>query len=79
VRAEVRSGLDRTGQLEPGHGYAELSAGARGVGRGLAAYARGELGARVDERLSVFGFAEALLPSTLTPEWQAGIGARLTW
>lgn len=79
MRAEVRSGLDRAGKLLPGHGYAELSAGARGVGRGLAAYARGELGARLDERLAVFGFAEALLPSSLTPEWQAGVGARVTW
>lgn len=56
-----------------------LRVGGRGVGRDFAAFARGELGARVDERLSVFGFAEALLPSSLTPEWQAGIGARLTW
>lgn len=79
MRAEVRAGLDRAGKLTPGHGYAELSAGARGVGRGLAAYARGELGARLDERLAVFGFAEALLPSSLTPEWQAGVGARITW
>lgn len=79
MRAEVRSGLDRAGKLEPGHGYAELSAGARGIGRDFAGYARGELGARVDERLAVFGFAEALLPSSLTPEWQAGIGARVSW
>ena len=79
MRGAVRSGLDRVSLLPKGHGYAELSAGARGVGRGLAAFARGELGARVDERLSVFGFAEALLPSTLTPEWQAGVGARVTW
>jgi len=79
VRAEVRSGLDRAGRLDPGHGYAELSAGARGVGRGLAGFARGELGAKPTERLAVFAFAEALLPSTLTPEWQAGVGARVTW
>lgn len=75
----MRSGLDRVSLLPAGHGYAELSAGVRGIGRDFAGYARGELGARVDERLSVFGFAEALLPSTLTPEWQAGVGARVTW
>ena len=79
MRGAVRSGLARASALQPGHGYAELSVGGRGVGRGLAAYARGELGARVDERLAVFGFAEALLTSSLTPEWQAGVGARLTW
>lgn len=60
-------------------GYAEVNVGARGIGRDFAGFARGELGARVDERLAVFGFAEALLPSSLTPEWQAGVGARLTW
>lgn len=75
----MRSGLDRVSLLPAGHGYAELSAGARGVGRGLAGFARGELGARATERLSVFAFVEALLPSTLTPEWQAGVGARVTW
>lgn len=42
-------------------------------------FARGELGARVDERLAVFAFAEAVMRPTLTPEWMAGVGARVTW
>lgn len=79
MRGAVRSGLDRVSLLPRGAGYAEVSIGARGIGRDFAGYVRGELGARVDERLAVFGFAEALLPSTLTPEWQAGVGARVSW
>lgn len=79
MRAAIRSGLARAELLPVGDGYAEVSAGARGVGLSAVAFARGELGARVAERAAVFAFAEAMLPSTLTPEWQAGIGARVSW
>lgn len=79
MREAVRAGLDRVEALRPGHGFAEASAGVRGDGGGLVGFARGEVGARVDERLAVFAFAEAVMRPTLTSDWMAGVGARLTW
>lgn len=66
-----------------GRGYAELSAGVRGLpGGDVLGFARGELGYRPTPNLSLFGFAEADL--TLSgrlqpPSWMAGVGLRYSW
>lgn len=83
MREEVAAGLDRADALQPGQGYAELTAGVRGEGTSVVGFARGELGARVTPGLSLFAFGEATLTGGLdrglTPGWMAGVGARLTW
>lgn len=59
----------------PGSGYLEATLGAGAPWGGPAALqARAEVGVRPTEAWSVFGFAEATLR-----DWQAGLGARLTW
>lgn len=65
--------------MKPGSGFLEAGVGVRGVGSDWVAFARGEAGARLSERAAVFAFAEAVMRPTLTPEWMAGVGARLTW
>lgn len=79
MRAEVRSGLDRAEALGVGHGYAEVTGGLRGVGKDFAAYARGEAGWRPAANVVLFGYGEGLFGARITPEWQAGVGARVTW
>lgn len=63
----------------PGTGFAEVSAGARGLGGSVVGYVRGEFGARLTPSASLFGFGEATLNTQLQPAWLAGIGARVTW
>ncbi len=65
--------------LKPGSGFAELTAGARGQGREVVGFARGELGARLSSSASLFAFGEATLSTQLQPAWMAGLGARVTW
>lgn len=83
MRAEVRQGLDRVDARAVGTGYAELTAGVRGLpGGDVLGFARGELGYRPTERLSVFGFGEAdvtLGGRLLPPSWMAGVGARYSF
>jgi hypothetical protein len=75
----VREGLTRVEALKPGSGFAELLAGARGNGAGVAAFARGELGWRLTPSASLFGFGDAAVAPGTGPEWQAGVGFRATW
>lgn len=63
----------------PGTGYAEVTAGARGLGKEVVGYVRGELGARLTPQASLFGFGEAQLSTRLQPAWMVGVGARVTW
>lgn len=83
MRAEVRQGLDRVDLLPVGRGYAELTAGVRGLPEGdVLGYARGELGYRPTSALSVFGFAEADLTlggRLQPPGWMAGVGLRYSF
>lgn len=65
--------------LKPGSGYAELTAGARGAGGTVTSFLRGELGARLTPGVSLFGYGEGTLGTSLQPGWQAGLGARVTW
>lgn len=76
LRQEVDAGLDRASKLQPGHGWAELTAG---VGRSWdgsaqAAFVRAEAGVELAPHLSAFGFGQADLLGAA-----AGIGARATW
>lgn len=66
-------------KLVPGQGFAEVLAGARGVGATVEAYARGELGVKFAPNGSAFAFGEATIAPGLAPAWQAGIGARVAW
>lgn len=77
MRAEVRAGLDRVSLLPVGSGYAELSAGARGIGGEVVGFVRGEVGWRPAPSVSVFGFGEATFGGSMGPGWMAGIGARV--
>lgn len=82
MRAEVRQGLDRVALLPKGTGYAELSAGVRGVGGDVVGFARGELGWHPRDNLSLFAFGEAdvtLGGRLLPPSYQAGVGLRVTF
>lgn len=65
--------------LKPGSGFAEFTAGARGEGGTFTSFARGELGARLTPGVSLFGYGEGTLGTSLQPGWQAGLGARFTW
>lgn len=76
--APVRAGLAAVERLQPGSGFVELMAGARGGPSGLEAFARGELGLKFSPGGSAFAFGEATLDRQ-GPTWQTGIGARLTW
>lgn len=64
--------------LPVGRGYAELSAGVRGLPGGeVLGFARGELGYRPTQHLSVFGFGDVTLGGRLQPPaWMAGLGLR---
>jgi hypothetical protein len=73
--APVRAGLAAVEALQPGHGFAELLAGARGDGSETAAFARGEVGVKFAPQGSAFAFGEALL-GRQGPSWQAGVGAK---
>lgn len=77
--APVREGLAKVDQLQPGSGYAELIAGARGTAAGVTAYARGEVGWKFAPAGSAFAFGEAAIAPGLGPTWQAGVGARVSW
>lgn len=79
MRAEVRQGLDRAGLLPTGTGYVELSAGVRADAGGAAAFARGELGWRPRENLSVFAFGEGTAGLRQPAAFMAGVGARLNF
>ena len=79
MREEVRAGLDRVSLLPVGTGYAELSAGARGLGGSAVGFVRGEVGWRPAQRVSVFGFGEGTFGGPLGPAWMAGVGARVSW
>jgi len=83
VREVVSAGLDRVEALKPDHGFAEVTAGARGEGASVVGYVRGELGAKLTPRVSLFGFGEATLGSSigrgLTHGWMVGVGGRVTW
>lgn len=83
MREAVASGLNKVDLLPSGSGYAEVTAGARGEGRNVVGYARGELGWKPSGNVSLFGFGEASvggsLGGSLTPAWMAGVGARVTW
>lgn len=77
--APVREGLAKVDKLQPGSGYAELLAGARGDASGVTAYTRGEVGWKFAPTGSAFGFGEAAIAPGLGPTWQAGVGVRATW
>jgi hypothetical protein len=79
VQVALRAGLDRVDGMAPGTGYALVTGGLRGIGPDFAAMVRGELGARVGTRVSVFGYGEADFALHQPPAWQAGLGARVTW
>lgn len=65
--------------LKPGSGYAEVTAGARGLWSGEAVgFVRGEVGWKPLDHVGLFGFGEATFGGSL-PGWQAGLGARVTW
>lgn len=79
VREELRAGLDRAEKLGVGRGYAEVSAGLRGLGLDVAAFVRGELGYRPSPGVSLFAFGEAAFAPRLPPSYMAGVGARFNW
>lgn len=79
MREEVRAGLDGAAKLGEGHGYAELTAGAKGLWEGPSvAFVRGEVGWKPSKPVTLFGYGEATLGGQL-PGWQAGLGIRATW
>lgn len=65
--------------LPAGRGYAELTAGVRGLGRDFAAFGRAEVGWKPNANVSLFGFGEVNVSPVLPPSWMAGVGARFTW
>lgn len=72
-------GLAKVEKLKPGGGYAELLAGARGVGTAVEGYARGELGWHLLPNAALFSFGEASVRSGSPVGWQAGLGGRVSW
>jgi hypothetical protein len=79
VREALSAGLDRVDALTPGQGFAEVTAGARGLGREVVGFARGEVGWKPAVNSALFAFGEASFGTQLQPAWMAGIGARVTW
>lgn len=77
--APIRAGLLSVDALTPGHGFFDVTAGARGTLDAVEAFARGEVGWRFAPQGSAFAFGEATLSHDLGAQWQAGVGARMTW
>ena len=67
-------------QLGAREGYAELRAGAQGVGLQFRdVFVRAEVGWKPTANSALFAFGEASATGFAAPAWMAGVGARVTW